>query len=73
MHGPFDNELMRRGAESRRLISEGEDPFKMLAIVVWPGRDWSDEAIHARLVACPGCAGEAQCEACGSTGLVVAA
>ena len=64
---------MKRGEVARRLISEGEDPFQMLAIVVWPDRDWSDELIRARLVTCPGCGGEARCESCGSTGLVVAA
>ncbi len=73
MHGPYDRALMKRGEVARRLISEGEDPYRMLATVVWPGRDWRDEVLQARLVGCAGCAGEAQCEACGSTGLVVAA
>ncbi len=73
MHGPYDRALMRRGKFARQLISEGEDPYLMLAAVVWPGRDWRDEVLQARLVGCAGCAGEAQCEACGSTGLVVAA
>ena len=73
MHGPYDRALMKRGEVARRLISEGEDPYRMLAAVVWPGRDWSDEVLRARLVGCPGCAGEAQCEACGSTGLRVLA
>jgi hypothetical protein len=64
---------MKRGEVARRLISEGEDPFQMLAVVVWPGRDWSDEVLRARFIACPGCLGGTQCEACGSTGLVFAA
>jgi hypothetical protein len=64
---------MRRGKFARHLIREGEDPYLMLAAVVWPGRDWSDAALQARLVGCPGCVGEAACDDCGSTGLVVAA
>ena len=73
MHGPYDRALMRRGKFARQLIREGEDPYLMLAAVVWPGRDWSDEVLQARLVGCPGCAGEARCQKCGSTGLVVIA
>ena len=73
MHGPYDTELMRLGAEARRLISDGEDPFGMLAAVVWPGRDWSDEILTDGLVACQGCRGATQCEECGNTGLMVAA
>ena len=73
MHGPYDKALMKRGEVARRLISEGEDPYRMLAAVVWPGRDWSDEVLLARLVGCPDCAGEAQCKECGSTGLLVLA
>lgn len=64
---------MKRGEVARRLISEGEDAFRMFAAVVWPGRDWSDEALRARLVACPSCAGEMQCDECGSTGLMAPA
>jgi hypothetical protein len=64
---------MERGAAARRLISEGEDPFQMLAAVVWPGRDWSDDVLRARLVACSSCAGDTRCETCCNTGLVVAA
>ena len=59
----------RRG--SSPLIAEGEDPYRMLAAVVWPGRDWSDEVLRLALVGCPGCSGEAQCEDCGSTGLSI--
>jgi hypothetical protein len=64
---------MKRGEVARRLISEGEDPYRMLAAVVWPGRDWSDEVLRACLVDCPGCGGSVQCEDCGSTGLLVLA
>jgi hypothetical protein len=35
---------MRRGELARRLISEGEDPFRMFAALVWPGRDWAEDA-----------------------------
>ena len=73
MHGPYDKALMKRGEVARRLISEGEDPYRMLAAVVWPGRDWREEALGARLVGCPECGGEAQCEECGNTGLLVVA
>ena len=73
MHGPYDRALMKRGKFARQLIREGEDPYLMLAAVVWPGRDWSDEVLQACLVGCPGCAGEARCKKCGSTGLVVIA
>jgi hypothetical protein len=72
-HGPYDRALMKRSEAARRLIALGEDPYRALAAVVWPGRDWLDEALRARLVDCPVCAGEAACEDCGSTGLVVAA
>jgi hypothetical protein len=61
---------MKRGEVARRLISEGEDPHRMLAAVVWPGRDWVEDAIRARLVACPTCSDEASCDECGGTGLV---
>lgn len=36
MHGPYDQALLKRGEVARRLISEGEDAFQMLAIVVGP-------------------------------------
>ena len=73
MHGPYDTELMRRGAEARRLIADGEDPYRMLAAVLWPGRDWSEEVMYARLTECAWCAGATRCDECGSTGLMVAA
>ena len=46
MHGPYDKSLMKRGEVARRLISEGEDPYRMLAAVLWPGRDWSGEVLQ---------------------------
>ena len=62
---------MKRGEVARRLISEGEDAFRMFAAVVWPGRDWAEDALRAQLVACPACFGDAAaCGECGSTGLV---
>lgn len=62
---------MRRGAVARSLISEGEDPHRMLAAVVWPGRDWEADALRARLVTCSACLGDASgCARCGGTGLV---
>ena len=64
---------MRLGAEARRLICDGEDSYGMLAAVVWPGRDWRDEVLRARLTECVSCAGAIRCEECGSTGLMVAA
>jgi hypothetical protein len=64
---------MSRGAEARRLICGGEDAYAMLAAVVWPGRDWSEEVIGARLTECVWCEGATRCEECGSTGLMVAA
>jgi hypothetical protein len=71
MHGSYDTALMKRGAIARRLISEGEDAFRMFAAVVWPGRDWVEDALVARLVTCPICVDEIpSCEECGSTGLV---
>lgn len=73
MHGPFDNALMKRGAEARRLIADGEDPIRMLLEVVWPNHDWADSAILARLTSCPVCSdGVVGCSECGSTGLVTA-
>jgi hypothetical protein len=73
LHGAYDTELMSRGAEARRLICGGEDAYAMLAAVVWPGRDWSEEVIGARLTECVWCEGATRCEECGSTGLMVAA
>jgi hypothetical protein len=65
---------MERGAAARRLITEGEDPFRMLLAVVWPGHDWAERAMLSRLTSCPRCAEQALgCPECGSTGLVTAA
>jgi hypothetical protein len=61
---------MKRGEIARRLISEGEDPFRMFAAVVWPGRDWAEDALRTRLVTCPACFDDAGCDECGGTGLV---
>jgi hypothetical protein len=62
---------MKRGAEARRLIVEGEDPFRMLLAVVWPDQDWGEGAMLAELAACPMCSEDAAgCPECGSTGLV---
>lgn len=61
---------MKRGAVARRLVSEGEDPFRMLAAVVWPGRDWAEDALRKRLVTCSACLGDGTgCDECGGTGL----
>jgi len=49
---------MKRGEVARRLISEGEDAFRMLAVVVWPGRDWAEESFRANLATCTACNGE---------------
>jgi len=71
MHGPYDTELMQRGAAARDCIAHGEDPFLMLLQVVWPDHDWADSAMLARLAACPKCRGSTSgCSECGSTGLV---
>jgi hypothetical protein len=71
MHGSYDKALMKRGEIARRLISEGEDAFRMFAAVVWPGRDWAEDARLTRLVRCPVCLDEHhRCDECGSTGLV---
>jgi hypothetical protein len=73
-HGPYDKGLMKRGEVARRLISEGEDAFRMLAAVVWPGRDWEEDAFRGRLLACPRCVGGVPaCGECGGTGLVSSA
>jgi hypothetical protein len=63
---------MDRGAIARRLISDGEEPYRMLAAVVWPGRDWAEDARNARLEPCTNCAGRIPCDHCGGTGLVSA-
>ena len=69
MQEPYDTSLMKRGEVARRHISGGEDPYRMLAAVVWPGRDWHEEVLQARLVGCPGCLGEVPCEECGNAGV----
>jgi hypothetical protein len=62
---------MKRGEAARRLITEGEDPFRMLLTVVWPEHDWAESAMLARLTSCPNCSdGTLACAECGSTGLV---
>jgi hypothetical protein len=71
MHGSYDRVLMKRGEAARRLIADGEDPFRMLLEVVWPGHDWAESAMLARLTSCPMCSdGAVACAECGSTGLV---
>ena len=65
---------MKRGEVARRLISEGEDAFRILAAVVWPGRDWAEDALQTRLVVCPRCLDDVPgCTECGGTGLVSSA
>ena len=65
---------MKRGEVARRLVSEGEDAFRMLAAVVWPGRDWAEDAFRTRLLVCPRCVGDVPaCGECGGTGLVSSA
>ena len=74
MHGPYDRALMKRGEVARRLIAEGEDAFRMFAAVIWPGRDWAEDAFRARLLGCPTCVGDVPvCGECGGTGLVTSA
>ena len=73
MHGPYEKPLMKRGEVARRLIAEGEDPHRMLAVVVWPGRDWAEDAACTRLASCLCCFGEGRCDVCGSTGLAISA
>jgi len=63
---------MERGKAARQLIAEGEDPFRMLAAVVWPGRDWATELLRTRLVACSACSDEVGSCECGNIGLSVA-
>jgi len=73
MHGAYDRALMKRGEAARRLIAEGEDPFRMLLAVVWPGHDWSESTLLATLTSCPMCSdGVIPCGECGSTRLVTA-
>jgi len=70
-HGLYDRALMKRGEAARRLITEGEDPFRMLLTVVWPEHDWAGSAMLARLTSCPKCSdGTLACPECGNTGLV---
>ncbi len=70
----YDKTLMKRGEAARRLIVDGEDPFRMLLAVVWPDHDWEESVLLARLTSCPRCSnGTAACVECGSTGLVTAA
>jgi hypothetical protein len=65
---------MKRGEVARRLISEGEDAFRMLAAVVWPGRHWVEDAFRTRLLVCPRCVGDVPtCGECGGTGFVSSA
>ena len=62
---------MKRGEAARRLITEGEDPFRMLLTVVWPEHDWAESSTLARLTSCPTCSdGTLECAECGNTGLV---
>jgi hypothetical protein len=65
---------MKRGELARRLISEGEDAFRMFAAVVWPGRFWAEDALWTQLLVCPRCVGDVPaCSECGGTGLVSSA
>jgi hypothetical protein len=65
---------MKRGEAARRLIGQGEDPVRMLLAVVWPGHDWEESVLLARLTSCPRCSdGATGCLECGNTGLVTAA
>ena len=65
---------MKRGEVARRLISEGEDAFRMLAAVVWPGHHWAEDALRAQLITCPACVAVVPgCGECGNTGLVSSA
>jgi hypothetical protein len=69
----YDRGLMKRGAEARRLIAEGEDPIRMLLAVVWPDHDWAASVLLAKFALCPTCSdATAGCMECGSTGLVTA-
>jgi len=71
MSEKYDRGLMKRGEAARRVIADGEDPFRMLLQVVWPEHDWDESVMLARLTACPKCSGGAPgCDECGSTGLV---
>jgi len=74
MRERYDKGLMKRGEAARRLIAQGEDPYRMLLAAVWPGHDWSESVLLARLTSCPRCSeGTVGCAECGSTGLVTAA
>ena len=45
-----------------------------MAAVVWPDRDWAEDALRMRLVACPFCLGHVPgCGECGGTGVVSSA
>jgi hypothetical protein len=70
----YDKTLMKRGEAARRLIVDGEEPFRMLLAVVWPDHDWEESVPLARLTSCPRCSdGTVGCVECGSTGLVTSA
>jgi hypothetical protein len=71
MPARYENGLMKRGRAARQLIREGEDPYRMLLQVVWPERDWAQDALLATLTSCPECSGgRLGCSECGGTGLV---
>jgi len=71
MSETYDRGLMRRGAAARALISNGEDPYRMLLQVVWPDHDWAEAALLATLTSCPVCSdGTVACSECGGTGVV---
>jgi hypothetical protein len=62
---------MKRGEAARRVIADGEDPFRMLLQVVWPDHDWAESVMLARLTTCPKCSDAAGgCAECGNTGHV---
>jgi hypothetical protein len=67
----YDKGLMKRGEAARRVIEDGEDPFRMLLQAVWPDHDWAESAMLARLTGCPKCSDDGRsCDVCGNTGLV---
>jgi hypothetical protein len=71
MPARYDNGLMKRAQAARQLIRGGEDPYRMLLQVVWPDRDWAQDALLTTLTSCPVCVdGLAACSECGGTGLV---
>ena len=43
----YDKGLMKRGEAARRVIEDGEDPFRMLLQAVWPDHDWAESAMLA--------------------------